>query len=103
MENLDRSLFEGWMNGRRSLSIIALLGPVNVTAFCRVSGLTDDRVTLSLGTAKLDLIDFLLDGWNFSLTQAAPGAVDFFGNKIESSLCGVREGMSLSVFLLVKP
>ena len=100
MENRDRSLFEGWMKGRRSLSIIAQLGPVSVAAFCRVSGLTEDRVTLSLGTAKLDLIDFLIDGWNFSLTPAAPGATDFFGNVIESSLSGVRDGMSLSIFLL---
>lgn len=102
MENRDRSLFEGWMKGRRSLSITALLGPVRVAAFCRVSGLTDDRVTLSLGTAKLDLIDFPIDGWNFSLMPAPPGAVDFWGNVIESSLSGVRDGMSLSIFLLPK-
>jgi hypothetical protein len=101
MENFERSLFEGWMNGRRSLSIIALLGPVSVTAFCHIVGLTDDRVTLSLGTARLDLIDFLLDGWNFSLTAVPPGTV-VMGQQVESSLSGVREGMSLTVFLLAK-
>jgi hypothetical protein len=99
MENFDRSLFEGWMNGRRSLSIIALLGPVRVTAFARVSGITEDRVTLSLGTANLDSVDFPIDGWNFSLTLAVPNA-SIMGAKIESSLSGVRDGMSLSIFLL---
>jgi hypothetical protein len=90
------------MNGRRSLQIIALLGPVNVAAFCRVSGVTDDRVTLSIGAIGLDSIDFPTDGWNFSLTPAAPGAV-IMGAEIESSLSGVRDGMTLSIFLLANP
>jgi hypothetical protein len=100
IENRDRSLFEGWMNGRRSLSIFASLGSVRVAAFCTVAGVTDDTVTLSLGTSKLDLIDFSFDGWNLSLTPASPDAVDFMGSKIESSLSGARDGMSLSIFLL---
>lgn len=101
MENFDRSLFEGWMKGRRSLSIIALLGPVSVTGFCHIAGLTEDRVTLSLGTARLDLIEFPIDGWNFSLTTAPPETI-VMGQQVESSLLGVRDGMSLTIFLLAK-
>lgn len=101
MENRDRSLFEGWMKGRRSLSINAQIGPVGIAAFCCVSGVTEDRITLSLGTSKLDVIDFPVDGWNFSLTPAPPGA-DFMGKEIESFLSGIHEGMTLSIFLLAK-
>jgi len=100
MENFDKSLFEGWRRGRRSLSIIASLGSVRVAAFCTVAVVTDDTVSLSLGTSKLDLLDFSFDGWNLSLTPAPPDAVDFRGSEIESSLSGARDGMSLSIFLL---
>lgn len=100
MENFDKSLFEGWRRDKRSLSIAALLGSVRVFAFCTVAGVTDDTVSLSLGTSKLDLIDFSFDGWNLLLTPALPDAVDFMGNKIDSSLSGLRDGMSLSIFLL---
>ena len=101
MENFDKSLFDGWRRDRRSLSIIASLGSVRVTAFCTVLGVTDDTVTLSLGISKLDLIEFTFDGWNLSLEPAQPDAV-VMGSKIESFLSGVRDGMSLSIFLLAK-
>jgi hypothetical protein len=94
-------LLRGWAEERRRLRIVARLGLVDFSALCRISSVAEDSFALVIGSDLRDVIGFKLEGWIFAFTDAPPKDNEMFGETIESAILGIREGLSLFIFLLV--
>jgi len=90
-----------WSDEKRHLHVVASLGDVELSAFCRVLSANENFFVLTIGKDKGDMLNFRLDGWSFEFGEPPSEHNDLInGPTIESSICGARNGLIIRIYLL---
>jgi hypothetical protein len=93
-------LLRGWAEEKRRLRVIARLGGIDFSAFCRVQDVNADGFALVIGSDGRDMIGFLFEGWVFDFSDAPPADNEVLGEPMESAIIGSWKGFELFIFLL---
>jgi hypothetical protein len=93
----------GWAEEKRRLRVIARLGGIDFSAFCRVETVNEDGFALVIGVDARDMIGFVFEGWVFDFHDAPSDDNELIvGGEIESAIMGLKNGLALMIFLLAK-
>ncbi len=94
-------LLRGWRDDNRRLRVVAKLGLVDFSAFCRVASSNEDSFALAIGNDARDMIGFSLKLWRFAFMDAPPNDNEILGETIESAILGVHSDTRLTLFLFL--
>lgn len=94
-------ILRGWRDSERRLRVVARLGGIDFSAFCRVFDATEDGFAFVVGEDSRDMIGFLFDEWGFDFGDAPEEDKSrVLGEITESAIVGSKAGMSLFIMLL---